>query len=177
MVSSSSSPQPWWKSPIVLETADTLVSRTPRETWPIVSGVAAFGSTLAVATFGQLKLLGVSTGTRPPMIPSTLGVVSVCAASVASHHAAMAAHRSLEDWKRTRHIRSVRNNESILTTLERQLPDNLRQYVPSDASTGSSKSLGPRSRKAMNEQIHLAGLVQIPMHTLRMYVQTDTTDI
>lgn len=53
---------------------------------PCLAGVAAFGSSLAVSTFAQLHVLGVSTATRPPF-PTLVGTASVALASLASHGA------------------------------------------------------------------------------------------
>jgi hypothetical protein len=55
----------------------------------ILAGVMAFGTTLCASTWTQQRLLGISTGTLPP-IPSLVGFVTVCVASTAAHRAAIA---------------------------------------------------------------------------------------
>lgn len=154
-----------WKH-LMKDTMDTLVFQTPRETWPIASGMAAFWATLAMATF-QLKVLRVSTGTRPPMIPSTLGVLSVCAASLASHQAAMIAHSTLLDYQKRSHKPPPESITTTLTKMKQQLPDNLKNYaLPSTERSRYGRSSS--SRVALNEHVNLAGLIQVPTHTLRM---------
>ena len=59
----------------------------------IVAGCFAFGSSLAVSTLAQGKLLGVSTGTVRP-IPTVLGVATVCAASLISHGTSIMVHQA-----------------------------------------------------------------------------------
>jgi hypothetical protein len=54
----------------------------------VLAGAVAFGSTLALSTLTQWRILVISTGTPPPM-PSLVGMASVCAASLASHQAAL----------------------------------------------------------------------------------------
>lgn len=61
---------------------------------PMISGTAAFASALAASTFAQLRLLGVSTGSAPP-IPTLLGLGSVGAASVLSQWAAVGTYDAL----------------------------------------------------------------------------------
>ena len=53
---------------------------------PILSGCVVFGTTLAVSTLAQ-KIIGISTATK--VVPSVVGVVTVCVASMASQRAAM----------------------------------------------------------------------------------------
>lgn len=168
--SSFPSPKRWKHQ--ALECADIIASQPPKETWPIIAGMAAFGSTLAMATFSQLKVLGISTGTRPPFVPSVLGIASVCAASLASHGAAMKAHSCLEDYKRQRHLELGSKQPSFLATIIESpiIPNNLRQQCFPSTSP-SSKSLGVPSKKTiLKEHINPAGLIQIPMHTLRICV-------
>mmetsp|Transcript_12061 Transcript_12061/g.17469 ORF Transcript_12061/g.17469 Transcript_12061/m.17469 type:complete len:194 (+) Transcript_12061:228-809(+) len=59
---------------------------------PCVSGCIAFGSTLALSTFVQLKFLNVSTGTMPIPTPAAIGLLSVALASLASHSVAIKSH-------------------------------------------------------------------------------------
>lgn len=54
----------------------------------MAAGVATFGSTLCFSTWTQGRLLGISTGTPGPT-PTLVGLATVCAASWASHYAAI----------------------------------------------------------------------------------------
>lgn len=63
----------------------------PPSTIPMIAGYSAFASSLALSTFLQLKLLGVSTGSPRP-IPSLVGLASVALSSLASHNASIKAH-------------------------------------------------------------------------------------
>jgi hypothetical protein len=63
------------------------------DTLSIVAGCFVFGTSMAVSTFAQGKLLGVSTGSVRP-IPSVLGIVTVCAASLISHRASIMVHQA-----------------------------------------------------------------------------------
>jgi hypothetical protein len=69
-----------------------LAAYVPDQTIPIVSGCFAFGTTLALSTLAQ-KLMGVSTATK--IVPSVLGVVTVCLASLVSQRAALCGH----EWR------------------------------------------------------------------------------
>lgn len=60
-------------------------------TLPITAGVTAFSSSLALSTYMQLKVLGISTGTVRP-IPTLLGITSVGVAAIASHTVASKCH-------------------------------------------------------------------------------------
>ena len=149
------------------EATDTLVFQTPRETWPIASGMAAFWATLAMATF-QLKVLKVSTGTRPPLIPSTFGMISVCAASLASHQAAMVAHRTLCDYQKRRQRAPPESITTSMTKIKQKIPGNLQTYVPPSVERSIYGHSASTSREASNAHVNLAGLIQVPTHTLRM---------
>lgn len=63
----------------------------PPSTIPMLAGYAAFASSLALSTFLQIRLLGVSTGSHRP-IPSLVGLASVALSSLASHNASIKAH-------------------------------------------------------------------------------------
>jgi hypothetical protein len=60
----------------------------PPEVWSVVSGVAAFSTTLAVSTWCQQRILRMSTGTLAPF-PSLVGFATVCVASVVSHRVSL----------------------------------------------------------------------------------------
>jgi hypothetical protein len=77
------------------EIVQTVVDQSPRETWPVLAGVAAFGSTLAISTLAQWRILGISTGSLRPL-PTAAGFATVCAASLASHHVSIAAHEYVQ---------------------------------------------------------------------------------
>ena len=59
----------------------------------MVAGTVTFGSTLAVSTWMQQRLLRISTGTMAP-IPSVVGWASVCVASWAAHEMAIGTYTS-----------------------------------------------------------------------------------
>jgi len=76
-------------------TAVSIVSQAlPDETLPVVSGCVAFGTTLALSTLAQ-KMIGVTTGTRA--VSSMVGMITVCAASLASQRVAAGSYMWLED--------------------------------------------------------------------------------
>jgi hypothetical protein len=78
------------------EIVQTVVQEAPPETWPVLAGVFAFGSTLAASTFAQMRIFGISTGSPRPL-PTVAGFATVCAASLASHHASIAAHEYIQN--------------------------------------------------------------------------------
>jgi hypothetical protein len=89
-----------------------------QEALSIMSGVVAFGSTLALSTFVQGKLLHVSTGTVGP-IPSVLGFTTVCVASLISHHVATSVHQySDATFRRQRTRRWPTGSTAILDDIE-----------------------------------------------------------
>ena len=117
----------------------------PQETLPILAGAASFGATLALSTATQLSLLGVSTGSRPP-IPTCLGMATVCVASLVGHQAAISTHASLYN--------NSNSSKSLLQYLPLQLQTRLVQ---------SSQRWVPRQ-----EEWNLGGILQLPMHKVRM---------
>lgn len=79
--------------------ADMAVSAAlnlPPRTLSIAAGYAAFASSMALSTFLQLKLLGVSTGSPRP-IPSLLGIASVALSSLAAHKASVKVYSEQHD--------------------------------------------------------------------------------
>jgi hypothetical protein len=88
----------------VSEIVQTVVNQSPQETWSVLAGILAFGSTLAVSTLVQSRVLGISTGSPRPL-PTAAGFATVCAASLASHHASIAAHEYQQNG-RTRTLAS-----------------------------------------------------------------------
>jgi hypothetical protein len=62
------------------------------EVIPVLSGLAAFGATLAVSTLAQ-KFVGISTATK--VLPTVNGFLTVCAASLVSERVAILAH----EWR------------------------------------------------------------------------------
>ena len=80
------------------EIVQMVVDQSPRETWPVLAGIAAFGSTLAISTLAQWRILGISTGSLRPL-PTAAGFATVCAASLASHHASIAAHEYVQNGR------------------------------------------------------------------------------
>jgi hypothetical protein len=142
----------------VMAGVDKVLTQCPQEVWPIGTGIVSFGSVLAVSTWTQLVALGVSTGTRPRMIPSALGAASVCLASLASHHMAVVVHGEMGQYKRRRKLPPS-------TSMLDALPDTLQQRI----ENSFDRSHSYRSRR---EELDLFGLVQVPMKTIRMYVQS-----
>ena len=62
-------------------------------TFPVIGGCVVFGTTLAVSTAAQ-KLIGVSTGTT--IVPTCLGIATVCGASLVSEQAAISIYERLK---------------------------------------------------------------------------------
>ena len=60
-----------------------------------LAGTAAFHATSYASQLMQLKLLGVSTGTRPAVLPISLGMMTVAFGSWAGHLAGLGATRAL----------------------------------------------------------------------------------
>lgn len=75
--------------PAIIQSA---IEQPPADAWSVLAGIAAFGSTLAASTLAQCRILGMSTGSPHPL-PFCAGFATVCAASMASHHASIAAHK------------------------------------------------------------------------------------
>ena len=94
----------------IADMALSATSSLPPSTLPIVAGYAAFASSLALSTFLQLKILGVSTGSPRP-IPSLVGIASVALSSLAAHKA------SVKVYSKKNHLSlstsSVRSAETI----------------------------------------------------------------
>jgi len=112
----------------------------PQEVWSITAGITAFWSSLAVSTFTQQRILGISTGTPRPL-PTLVGIASVALASLASHHVAISTFLNYE---------SIRLN----------FPSTLFQ---------STKAGLPRHRifEDPTERLDLK-YVQLPLHTVKM---------
>jgi hypothetical protein len=66
----------------------------PEAAFPILTGWAAFGATLALSTAAQ-KWVGISTATKA--LPTLNGIMTVCVASLASERAAISAHQWQQD--------------------------------------------------------------------------------
>lgn len=107
---------------------------------PIAAGVATFGSVSAAGCWTQL-LCGISTGTAAP-VPTAAGVITVCLASLASHSVA---HYTQQHCTTT-------------TTASLSLLHD------------GAESSHPWWTKRRDPEFFLLGSVQIPMHTVRMYV-------
>jgi hypothetical protein len=144
----------WWND-TVMTGVDKVLAYCPKEVWPIGTGVISFGSVLAVSTWTQLVALGVSTGTRPRIIPSALGVASVCLASFSSHHMAVVVHGEMEQWKGRRQILAS-------TSIMDALPYSIQQRIE-DSFVNRRHSHKPR-----REDLNIFGLIQVPMQTIRM---------
>jgi hypothetical protein len=84
------------ESPNVADMAMSAALNLPPSALSIAAGYAAFASSMALSTFLQLKLLGVSTGSPRP-IPSLLGIASVALSSLASHKASVKVYSEQHD--------------------------------------------------------------------------------
>ena len=138
--------------------AESLVERTPIETWPLLAGWISFGSSCAASTFCQ-KMVGISTGTRPPL-PTALGMATVCAASMISHQAAIAIHLEMERWKNSR--RHLKPSPSLWQRLSPEIRDKF------DVPREFQSFLHSVKDNWKGDSIDLGGLVQTPKHKLRM---------
>ena len=135
-----------------MEAATALIQDyVPEETLPVLAGCFAFGSTLALSTFGQ-KLIGISTGTK--FLPSFLGIATVCVASLASQEAAICNH----EWVQTR----IYNNH-VSKTNNRYLRPSPTKW----ATLSSSSSTPSLFHRRQQPYYNLGGLL-IPMHNLRV---------
>lgn len=68
-----------------------LVPYSAESALPVVSGCFAFGTTMCLSTLAQ-KIIGISTATK--VVPSLIGMATVCLASIASQRAAICT----SDW-------------------------------------------------------------------------------
>lgn len=98
------------ESPNIADMALSATFSLPPSTLPIMAGYAAFASSLALSTFLQLKILGVSTGSPRP-IPSLLGIASVALSSLASHKASVKVYSKQHQLSLT--TTSLRSAETI----------------------------------------------------------------
>ncbi|GKZ01402.1 hypothetical protein MPSEU_001091000 [Mayamaea pseudoterrestris] len=110
------------------------------DVYAMIAGTAAFSSTLALSTYVMQQVLRISTATNRP-IPSLSGVASVCLASVASHHAAIATNEYV-----------VQGKLPTLFDIRRRQRDTI---------------LDTSFRRKNNDFLDLH-FVQIPLHTLRI---------
>ena len=69
---------------------DLVARRRTTTTATFLAGTAAFYATSFASQFVQHKFLGISTGTRPGLIPSSLGMLTVALGSWAGHLAGLA---------------------------------------------------------------------------------------
>ena len=74
--------------------ANALAIALPNDTFPVMSGCVAFGTTLALSTMAQ-KAIGITTATK--VIPSITGMLTVCAASLASQQMAIYTRACLKE--------------------------------------------------------------------------------
>lgn len=105
---------------------------------PVVSGCVAFGTTMCLATLAQ-KIIGISTANK--MVPSLVGMATVCLASIASQRSAICAY----DWVNDkRPIQEFIMDPKTRNTL----------FSPSTASSA--------------ESIRISDQIKIPKHDLRV---------
>jgi hypothetical protein len=91
------------------ELISTNIHLLPGAAFPILTGWAAFGATLALSTAAQ-KWVGISTATK--VLPTLNGIITVCAASLASERAAISAYQ----WQQHKQLPTV-DFEQITTKL------------------------------------------------------------
>jgi hypothetical protein len=125
-----------------LLTQHPVIRRNEEELWSAAAGVAAFYSTLFVSTLTQQRILGVTTASAPPL-PTALGLASVCLASWASHHAAI----SMKRYRR-----------------HGQWP----HFSLGQLSSSPIDSWPSFTQPKRQPSLDIAGIVQIPFHSLRM---------
>ncbi len=106
---------------------------------PTVAGVGAFSTTLCLSTLAQLHILKVSTATPAP-IPTLIGIVTVCAASLASQKVAMETH----------HLMTAQPSNSIF-----------------GVKSGSMIRRGRPREETTNIEIG-HHFIQLPVHSLRV---------
>ena len=124
--------------PLSSEAAVTAIQQyVPQAAGPILSGCLAFGSTLAVSTICQKVILGISTGTK--VVPTLVGITTVCLASLASQQLAVSNHV----WMQQHVYDRKRNPQAVPTSL--------------------------RLRRTNDDSLTLfGGRVQIPHHHIRV---------
>jgi hypothetical protein len=130
------------------------------ESFAVLMGIVTFGSTLAISTITQGKLLHISTGTSGP-IPSLIGFTTVCLASVASHNVALYTKHHCHEYFRLNH-----KYPTILSTIQHDV-----QQIAIDLQVFRHK-LRKDVRNVLfgnnpTEYLDLKGL-QVPIHTIRM---------
>ena len=111
-----------------------LTTAAPDSTIPVISGCVAFGTTLAFSTLIQ-KLVGISTATK--IIPTPLGVATVCVASLASQRVAMLGEQWVRDpsiltdsKKRNRLLATSPRHDHLQISNDLKIPmHDIRVYV------------------------------------------------
>jgi hypothetical protein len=129
---------------------------------PVLTGIASFGLTLALSTATQ-KYVGISTGTK--ILPTICGVMTVCAASLASERTAILTH----EWRTNPKVFQRNIKEKLLATSssitqqqQGRRPSRQRRDDDGDISTSDS-----RSNSNNNQWIHVK---KLPVHEIRVYV-------
>ena len=104
-----------------------LCKHIPDRILPIVGGCVAFGTTLAISTAVQ-KLVGISTGNK--VIPTLLGITTVCAASLVSERTAILTHDLWKDPNKKSFAyvqKKIEMNLSVTTTAIMESSSQLRE--------------------------------------------------
>lgn len=146
-----------------------------------MAGTLAFGSTLALSTLAQQRILHISTGTPAP-IPSLVGFATVCLASVAAHKAATALY-SYQYYHPPNLLSGGQPAGGLAEQLEifrfqslERTRQALEQPLPSwqevRERTQSLLSLRRKTSSTYKDEHDFLDLkyVQLPMHTLRICV-------
>lgn len=167
---------------------------SPSEKLSIVSGIVTFGSTLALSTFTQGRLLHVSTGTPGPF-PTILGVATVCIASLASHHVSCTVHKKTcnnnkypqtlrQYWDKGQHrlktfatsirqtvddnIEKTWKQSTLKSTLDEIQTDIHTILLEGRKSSPPSYNLQEWFRRRRKDGIDVNGYFHIPYHTIGM---------
>ena len=147
----------------VVESVSPLVVALPKSLFPTAAGCVAFGSTLAVSTLVQMKMLGVSTGSIRP-IPSVLGVVTVALASLASHKASIRTYHVLQNY-----VTDFGHDDDATTTISRRRPSQRISNARATATRGGTVVAVPETEShPLAPQEFRFRNIAVSYHTLRM---------
>lgn len=133
-------------------------SPTSEASLSILMGIITFGSTLALSTSIQGKLLHISTGTYGP-IPSVIGLTTIFIASIASHNVALYTKQNYNEYYHKHYpISALKNDVKRIAADVRMTSNRLR-----DDMIDKAKSYNNKNRDFLDfKGFH------IPIHTTRM---------
>lgn len=130
----------------------------------VATGVVTFGSVTALSCYTQL-LLGISTGAPTPLT-TIAGVVTVCAASLASHTVAVLCTQRPEQ----RFSRKNSYLSTLLPSWNRGRSSSSHRSLLRPSQSQQCRVAAPTVATAALDDGWSLGPLYIPMHTLRMYV-------